>query len=88
MAILRKVLDISYAKDHNLADWLKQSKQHLVVLTEYFAIEALNARDELGVTENFDILRTYSDQVLVAKPMNLLCQLSPKHVLHRISSRI
>lgn len=43
MAVCRKVLDISYAKDPRLADWLKQSKQHLVVLTEYFAIEALNA---------------------------------------------
>ncbi|MHA6914315.1 hypothetical protein ACQUJO_14430 [Ralstonia pseudosolanacearum] len=80
MMVCRKVLDISYAKDQGLACWLRQSKQHLVVLTEYFAIEALNARDELGVAENFDILRTYSDQVLVAKPMNLLCQLAPKNL--------
>lgn len=80
MAVCRKVLDISYAKDRGLADWLKQSKQHLVVLTEYFAIEALNARDERGVAENFDILRTYPDQVLVSKPMNPLCQLSPKQL--------
>jgi hypothetical protein len=78
MAIRRKVLDISYAKDRGLSDWLKQSKQHLVVLTEYFAIEALNTRDARGVVENFDILRTYSDQVLVAKSMSQLCQLAPK----------
>lgn len=77
MAVCRKVLDISYAKDRKLTDWLKQSKQHQVVLTEYFAIEALNARDDRGVVENFNILRNYPDQVLVAKPMNLLCQLAP-----------
>ncbi|MFT3778311.1 MAG: hypothetical protein QM772_08545 [Ottowia sp.] len=51
-----------------------------MVLTEYFAIEALNARDDRGAVANFDILRTYPDQVLVAKPMNLLCQLAPKQL--------
>jgi hypothetical protein len=80
MAVCRKVLDISYAKDPKLAHWLKQSKQHLVVLTEYFAIEALNAGDDRGVGENFDILRNYPDQVLVTKAMNPLCQLSPKQL--------
>ncbi|MCY1527501.1 hypothetical protein D9M68_625690 [compost metagenome] len=80
MAVCRKVLDISYAKDRRLTDWLKQSKQHQVVLTEYFAIEAPNVRDDRGVVENFEILRTYPDQVLVAKPMNLLCQLEPKQL--------
>ncbi|WP_031364499.1 hypothetical protein [Caballeronia sordidicola] len=82
MAVCRKVLDISYAKDPRLANWLKQSKQHFVVLTEYFAVEALNARDTHGVAENFDILRNHPDQVLVAKPINPLCQLEPKH-LHK-----
>lgn len=80
MAVCRKVLDISYANDRRLTDWLKQSKQHQVVLTEYFAIEALNVRDDRGVVENFGILRTYLDQVLVAKPMSLLCQLAPKQL--------
>ncbi len=78
MTLCRKVLDISYAKDPKLANWLKQSKQHLVVLTEYFAIEALNAKDNHSVAANFDILRNYSDQVLVTKPLNPLCQLAPK----------
>ncbi|CAG9241845.1 hypothetical protein BDI4_1080056 [Burkholderia diffusa] len=80
MAVCRKVLDISYAKDPRLADWLKQSKQHLVVLTEYFAIEALNAGDDHGVAENFVILRNYPDQVLVTKAMNPLCRLAPKQL--------
>jgi len=80
MALCRKVLDISYAKDPRLADWLNQSKQHLVVLTEYFAMEALNAQDDHSVAANFDILRNYPDQVLVTKTMNSLCQLGPKQL--------
>lgn len=80
MAICRKVLDISYAKNPRLNDWLKQSKQHFVVLTEYFAIEALHARDEDGVAANFEILRNYPGQVLVAKQVNPLCQLAPKQL--------
>jgi len=80
MTVCRKVLDISCAKDPRLNDWLKQSKQHLVVLTEYFAVEALNARDQDGVAANFQIVRNYPDQVLVAKPMNSLCQLAPKQL--------
>ncbi|MBA4109206.1 MAG: hypothetical protein C0487_06395 [Leptothrix sp. (in: Bacteria)] len=80
MTVCRKVLDISCAKDPRLNDWLKQSKQHLVVLTEYFAVEALNARDQDGVAANFQIVRNYPDQVLVSKPMNPLCQLAPKQL--------
>lgn len=80
MIACRKVLDISYAKDRGLFDWLEKSKQHQVVLTEYFAIEALNVRDDRGVAENFEILRNFPDQVLVAKPMVSLCQLSPKQL--------
>lgn len=80
MAIYRKVLDISYAKDQRLSDWLRQSKQHQVVLTEYFAIEALNAQDDRAVAANFEILRTYPNQVLVARPMSPLCQLAPKQL--------
>jgi hypothetical protein len=80
MAICRKVLDISYAKNPRLNDWLKQSKHHFVVLTEYFAIEALHARDGDGVAASFETLRNYPGQVLVAKPMNPLCQLAPKQL--------
>lgn len=80
MIFCRKVLDISCAKDPRLNEWMKQSKQHQVVLTEYFAVEALNARDLDGVAANFQIVRNYPDQVLVAKPMNPLCQLAPKQL--------
>lgn len=80
MVASRKVLDISYAKDSNLASWLRQNKQHQVVLTEYFAIEALNAQDSQSVAANFDIVRRFPRQVLVAKPMNPLCQLAPKQL--------
>jgi hypothetical protein len=80
MMVCRKVLDISCAKDPRLNDWLKHSNQHFVVLTEYFAVEALNARDLDGVAANFQIVRNYPDQVLVAKPMNPLCQLAPKQL--------
>ncbi|MFO6419255.1 hypothetical protein ACLBKS_03540 [Hylemonella sp. W303a] len=76
----RKVLDISYARDQRLAEWLKKSKHHQVILPEYFAVEALNVRDDLGVAANFEILGAYPDQVLLAKPMSFLCQLAPKQM--------
>jgi len=74
----RMVLDVNFAREPALAEWLAGSRSRRVVLTDGFAVESYNTGQLSGLLANFEVLSDYPDQVDILFPSGRLVGLVPR----------
>jgi hypothetical protein len=74
----RMVVDKNMVETEELRAWLSQSKDHIVVVTDYAQLEALKGNALVNILKSTEILAAFPRQVRILKPIEALSALKGK----------
>ena len=75
---IRKIVDSNYLQSDELENYLSESKQHHVVLSDYVAMDAYKGNTLKSITRSMSILQKYPKQVIILKDTLKVCGLKGK----------
>lgn len=70
---MRKVVDSNYLQDQRLRDYLAKSEKHIVVVTDYLAMEAYKDNTFETIYRSMEILSVFPKQVIILKGTRSAC---------------
>jgi hypothetical protein len=74
----RMVIDKNMFERNEVRDWLAQSKDHIVVVTDYAQLEMLKGNALVNILKSTEILAAFPNQVHVLKPVTVISGLRGK----------